>query len=70
MGGGRQEFLPTWEKDNDGRAGKRTDGIDLIKHWQHKHHKHSAHYVQTKDELENVSNMNKKNNNIASKSTI
>lgn len=54
MGGGRQEFLPTWEQDCEGHSGKRTDGIDLIKRWQHKHQKHNAAYVQTKDELLNV----------------
>lgn len=54
MGGGRQEFLPTWERDCEGHSGKRTDGIDLIKRWQHKHQKHNAAYVQTKDELLNV----------------
>lgn len=54
MGGGRQEFLPTWEQDCEGHSGKRTDGIDLIKRWQHKHRKHNAAYVQTKDELLNV----------------
>ncbi|XP_037026003.1 alkaline phosphatase [Bradysia coprophila] len=55
MGGGRQEFLPTYEQDCEGRSGKRTDGIDLIKRWKHKHQKHNAAYVQTKDELLNIS---------------
>lgn len=55
MGGGRQEFLPTSEKDIDGNSGKRTDGINLIKHWQNKHEKQNAAYVQTKDELLKVS---------------
>lgn len=51
MGGGRQEFLPTTAQDIEGKHGKRTDGINLIKHWQNKHKKHNAEYVQTKDEL-------------------
>lgn len=55
MGGGRQEFLPTWEQDIEGHSGKRTDGIDLIKQWKHKHRKQNAAYVQRKAELFNVS---------------
>lgn len=56
MGGGRQEFLRTTDYDVDGMPGKRTDGINLIKHWQHEHNKkkHNATYIQTKDELLNV----------------
>lgn len=55
MGGGRQEFLPTDERDVSGVPGKRTDGINLINEWQRKHHRHNANYVQTRDELFNVS---------------
>lgn len=55
MGGGRQEFLPTYVKDIDGSSGKRTDGINLIKEWQQKHNGSNVVYAQTKDELFNVS---------------
>lgn len=54
MGGGRQEFLPTYEKDIEGVSGKRTDSHNLIKHWRQRHHKRKASYVQTKEELLNV----------------
>lgn len=56
MGGGRQEFLPTYEEDIEGVPGKRTDSHNLIKHWRqrHQHHKSKASYVQTKEELLNV----------------
>lgn len=54
MGGGRQEFLPTYEQDIEGVSGKRTDSHNLIKHWKQRHHKSKASYVQTKEELLNV----------------
>lgn len=58
MGGGRQEFLPTYEEDIEGVSGKRTDSHNLIKHWRQRHHKSKASYVQTKEELLNVKKTN------------
>ena len=54
MGGGRQNFLPTWENDIEGKPGKRTDGLNLIKVWENQHRKDGASYVQTKEQLLNV----------------
>lgn len=54
MGGGRQEFLPTWETDVDGLPGKRTDGLNLIKQWQQQHKHDKAVYAQTRDDMLNV----------------
>lgn len=34
LGGGRREFRPTTIVDEDGKAGKRTDGADLIQTWE------------------------------------
>uniref|UniRef100_A0A8W7PMG3 Alkaline phosphatase n=1 Tax=Anopheles coluzzii TaxID=1518534 RepID=A0A8W7PMG3_ANOCL len=51
MGGGRREFLPTHETDIDGIRGRRTDGEDLIKHWQHHHSHHRSAYVQNRVQL-------------------
>ncbi|XP_055638981.1 alkaline phosphatase-like [Toxorhynchites rutilus septentrionalis] len=51
MGGGRREFLPTTSIDIDGIAGRRTDGIDLIKRWQRKHAPNHTAYVQNRDQL-------------------
>lgn len=55
LGGGRQEFITTSEKDIDGNFGKRTDK-NLIHHWQHIHQKQQAEYVETKEQLMNVKN--------------
>lgn len=60
MGGGRQEFLPTYEQDIEGVSGKRTDSHNLIKHWRQRHHKSKAAYVQTKEELLNVKHFSHK----------
>uniref|UniRef100_A0A182J4L8 Alkaline phosphatase n=1 Tax=Anopheles atroparvus TaxID=41427 RepID=A0A182J4L8_ANOAO len=51
MGGGRREFLPTYETDIDGTRGRRTDGVDLIKHWQHHHAHQQSAYVQNRVQL-------------------
>uniref|UniRef100_A0A182T1P8 alkaline phosphatase n=1 Tax=Anopheles maculatus TaxID=74869 RepID=A0A182T1P8_9DIPT len=51
MGGGRRQFLPTYETDIEGIRGKRTDGEDLIKHWQHHHSHHRSAYVQNRIQL-------------------
>jgi alkaline phosphatase len=34
LGGGRREFRPTTTADEDGKPGKRTDNLDLIKTWE------------------------------------
>ncbi|ETN65462.1 alkaline phosphatase [Anopheles darlingi] len=51
MGGGRREFLPVHEADIEGIPGRRTDGTDLIKHWQHHHSRHRSAYVQNRVQL-------------------
>uniref|UniRef100_A0A182QLC7 Alkaline phosphatase n=1 Tax=Anopheles farauti TaxID=69004 RepID=A0A182QLC7_9DIPT len=51
MGGGRREFLPTHQTDIEGIRGRRTDGADLIKHWQHHHSQHRSAYVQNRIQL-------------------
>ncbi|CAH2044369.1 unnamed protein product, partial [Iphiclides podalirius] len=34
LGGGRREFIPTTSTDEEGTAGRRTDGRNLIEEWQ------------------------------------
>lgn len=51
MGGGRREFLTTHDIDIDGNPGRRTDGKNLIKHWQHHHAHHQSAYVQNRVQL-------------------
>lgn len=34
LGGGRREFLPNTEEDEDGNPGSRTDGENLIESWK------------------------------------
>lgn len=55
LGGGRQEFLTTHEKDIEGNYGKRTDK-NLINQWLriHRHRRHE--YVETKEQLLAVDN--------------
>lgn len=55
LGGGRQEFMTTEEKDVEGNYGKRTDK-NLIKHWLHIHRHESHKYVDSKEELLAVDN--------------
>lgn len=57
LGGGRQEFLTTAERDSEGASGKRTDGRNLINEWEDKHRRlrQNAQFVQTKEQLLNVS---------------
>ena len=53
LGGGRREFRPTNKNDEDGKPGKRTDGVDLIQKWEtdKKDRKVNYKYVWNKEEL-------------------
>jgi alkaline phosphatase len=55
MGGGREEFLPKHEFDEEMKPGLRTDDLNLIKHWQHKHRQAKSTYAQNKVQLMEVS---------------
>lgn len=50
MGGGREHFMPNWEKDSSGGEGKRQDNQNLIDKWRSIHNGSEA-FVQTKAEL-------------------
>ncbi|XP_001648006.2 alkaline phosphatase [Aedes aegypti] len=58
LGGGRRQFYPNTSTDSEGVPGRRTDGMDLIKHWLHHKRSHQqnhgggrASYVQNRDQL-------------------
>ncbi|KAH7949688.1 hypothetical protein HPB49_013931 [Dermacentor silvarum] len=54
MGGGRKEFLPSSECDEDGQRGARADGLNLIKVWKEMKNQSNAVYVSNKTGLEAV----------------
>lgn len=58
MGGGRREFLPKDRIDEEGTAGRRTDGKNLIEEWQMDKIKRnvSYQYVWNRDQLLSVGN--------------
>ncbi|VVC93825.1 unnamed protein product [Leptidea sinapis] len=53
LGGGRREFLQTYETDEEGTAGRRTDGRNLITEWQDdkKSRNASFQYVWNREQL-------------------
>lgn len=55
MGGGRREFLDKTMRDDEGKAGSRSDGKDLIKEWHDsKKGKGNATYIWNKQQLLSV----------------
>lgn len=58
FGGGRTKFIPADQLDEDGLAGNRNDGINLIDKWK-KYHP-TGQYIRNKDQLKNLNRIGTK----------
>ncbi|XP_072398946.1 membrane-bound alkaline phosphatase-like isoform X1 [Diabrotica undecimpunctata] len=58
LGGGRKKFIPTYERDDEGKRGHRSDHLDLIRLWmeQKEAMKAKYEYVWNRKQLLNVKN--------------
>lgn len=56
LGGGRTEFRPRTVKDEDGKSGSRTDGVDLIASWKEDKSTRGSkfEYVWNREQLLNI----------------
>ena len=55
LGGGRRNFITTHDYDDEGRAGLRTDGRNLIEEWLEERSKNaSAKYIWHKQQLDEI----------------
>jgi alkaline phosphatase len=52
MGGGRKQFIPDFEKDEEGKTGERIDGRNLIQEWESD--KKNAKYIWNRAQLSNI----------------
>ncbi|XP_053675822.1 membrane-bound alkaline phosphatase-like [Anopheles nili] len=54
FGGGRKNFIPTFQPDESGLYGRRTDSKHLIQEWQQSKQNMNATYIATAQELTNL----------------